>query len=696
LAALVQAAPKAAAPPLPQAAVQSAYLPIERRVVILYNSATGQTPSKNIGYQGFQTVLNYYGLTAEYVDVAQRPLPSDEYMNGVRAVIVALNSASVDDSVPYLQWVLRQANAKKKLIISGLLGFGTDISNQEAAGLHTRIFEYLGLRIHGQHYFDRSKLKFVKLDPELTGYERKYPRVPPHYAHFDPIRPDVRPLVTIERTDKADSVSVMAALSSTGGFLMPEFDYWDDPLNFQRKWYIDPFAFLSRALDLKNVPVPDPTTINGLRVAFSHVDADGFSGTNQIDRKKICAEIMRDAIFKAFDFPISYSVIQAEVDPSAQGSEHFMNVARSIMELSNIEPASHTYSHPFFWDSESSQKDRYDDRFAFDIPGYQFDAFKEIVNSVEFVTDELCPPGKTCKLLFWSGACDPLAEHQKMANENGVLAINGGDTIWDQAHDSLLGVAPLVRPLGPGLNQIHIGQVNDNILTNLWRGPFNGYRNVIETMKRTGSPRRLKPIDIYYHSFTAEKVAGIEALKEVYNWAITQPIIPVRTSFWIRSVMDWANVRVSQAGPGAYLVENYGGCLSVRLDKESPEPDLVKCENILGFDVQPEGMYVHLVPGASKALLVLAKPGEAPKPVPYLKTASGIVRDFKATAEAIHAKLEFAVSQGRISVGGLRPGAKLQAGGVSVGGKRLALVANALGVAELAGLTSGELEIRLQ
>lgn len=273
---------------------------------------------------------------------------------------------------------------------------------------------------------------------------------------------------------------------------MPDYAYWEDPLSFQHKWYIDPFAFLSRTLDIKNTPIPDPTTLNGLRVAFSHVDADGFSGTNQIDRKKVCAEIMRDAIFKTIDFPISYSVIQAEIDPAVQGSEHLMNVARSIMELDNIEPASHTFSHPFFWDPESSQKDRYDDRFAFDIPGYKFDAFKEIVNSVEFVTDELCPDGKSCRLLFWSGACDPLAEHQQMANENGILAINGGDTLWDPAHDSLFGVAPLIRPLRPGLNQIHIGQANDNILTNLWRGPFNGYRNIIETMKRTGSPRRLK------------------------------------------------------------------------------------------------------------------------------------------------------------------------------------------------------------
>ncbi|MBI4959486.1 MAG: hypothetical protein HY915_08310 [Desulfovibrio sp.] len=160
--------------------------------------------------------------------------------------------------------------------------------------------------------------------------------------------------------------------------------------------------------------------------------------------------------------------------------------------------------------------------------------------------------------------------------------------------------------------------------------------------------------------------------------------------------MDWTNVRVSQAGPGSYLVENYGACLSVRLEKESPEPDLSKCENVLGFDVQPEGMYVHLAPEATRARLVLSKPGDTLKQTPYLKTASGIVRSFKAATGVIQAKLEFAKSQGRISIGGLRPGARLQAEGVAVGGKRLWLVADERGIGDLSGLSSGELEIRLQ
>lgn len=640
--------------------------------------------------------MNYYGLLPEYVDVSQRPLPSDSDMAGVRAIIVALNSSAVEDAVPYLKWVLAQIEGGKRLVIIEELGSGTDLSDNEPAALRSRIYEHLGFKFTGELLKDRKRLRYGTVNPDFTGYELRLPDVPPTYTDIIPVRDDITPLVTVSRKDRANSTSAVAAYSPTGGILVPEFAYWQDPLTYKRKWYIDPFAFLTKSLDLKNVPVPDPTTINGLRVAFSHVDADGFSGTNQVDRQKVCAEVMRDAIFKVYDFPVSFSVIQAEIDPLVQGSEYLMNVARSIMELGTIEPASHTFSHPFFWNPENSNKDRYDDRFAFDIPGYQFDAFKEIVNSVEFVTDELCPPGKACSLLFWSGACDPLAEHQQLANEHGILAINGGDTVWDPAHDSLFGVAPLVRPLGPGLNQVHIGQANDNILTNLWRGPFNGYRNIVETMKRTGSPRRLKPIDIYYHTFTAEKIAGIEALKEVYTWALAQPIAPVRTSFWIRSVMDWTNVRVSETGPDSYLVENYGTCLSLRLEKDSLKPDLLKCENVLGFDVQPEGMYVHLAPEASKAVLVLAKPGETPKPVPYLKTASGIVRGFRASASVIQAKLEFAVSKGRLSIGGLNPGALLQVEGVAVGDKQVTFVANELGIAELADISSGELEIRLQ
>ena len=40
------------------------------------------------------------------------------------------------------------------------------------------------------------------------------------------------------------------------------------------RWVIDPFAFLTQALQLPPMPVPDTTTENGRRLLLAHVDGD--------------------------------------------------------------------------------------------------------------------------------------------------------------------------------------------------------------------------------------------------------------------------------------------------------------------------------------------------------------------------------------------------------------------------------------
>ncbi|GFK95128.1 hypothetical protein NNJEOMEG_02986 [Fundidesulfovibrio magnetotacticus] len=670
--------------------------PVDRKVLILYNSATGQSIVNTVAFHGFQTVLNYFGLVALAADVAARPMPDDAAMEGVRAVIVSFNSSEVFESHVYHEWLHHQMDLGRKLIVLGPLGAGESSEDPERNARYMALFERLGVSHQAGRLRDASRLRFDHLDPEMTGYERRYPPNPPHYERLVPLRPDVKVHVSVKVNGPEPNPSPVVFTSAAGGLILgDDFAYWIDPLSYQQKWHINPFLFLSKALDLPLLPAPDPTTLNGRRVAFSHVDADGFSGTNQLDRTRTCADILYEHVLSKVDFPVSYSVIEAEISPDYFGNEKLMDTARDIMALPNVEPASHTFSHPFFWNSANKDKSRYDDRFAFDIPGYTFEAEREIQGSIDFVNDNLVPEGKRCRLLFWSGACDPLPEHQAIVQENGLLAINGGDTLWDPAHDSLFGVSPLHRHMGGNLHQIHIGQANDNILTNLWRGPFNGYRNIIETFKRTGSPHRLKPIDIYYHTFSAEKLAGLNALKDVYAWVAAQPVAPVFTSAYIQSMHDWIATRMTQLGPDAFAVENYGQSLTLRLPKDGPLPLLARCENVLGFDNQPEGLYVHLAPGKARAVLALAPPDAKPAQPPHLRTASGFVRNFAVSERLLSCTTEFFTRNGKLSLAGLKPGAMHWVSGAALNGRTVGRVADNEGVISLEGLASGSLEVRL-
>ena len=68
----------------------------------------------------------------------------------------------------------------------------------------------------------------------------------------------------------------MGKLDFLGGYALAPYHVLTLPGAVSRRWVIDPFAFLARALALPDLPVPDPTTESGRRLLLVHVDGDGF------------------------------------------------------------------------------------------------------------------------------------------------------------------------------------------------------------------------------------------------------------------------------------------------------------------------------------------------------------------------------------------------------------------------------------
>jgi hypothetical protein len=96
---------------------------------------------------------------------------------------------------------------------------------------------------------------------------------------------------------------------------------------------------------------------------------------------------------------------------------------------------------------------------------------------------------------------------------------------------------------------------NENIYTNLWHGPFYGFERVIETFEMTDAPRRLKAVDIYYHSYSASKQASLKALHKAYQWALRRKLHPVYGSEYIRKVEDFYEFAIGRdARAGACAV----------------------------------------------------------------------------------------------------------------------------------------------
>ena len=111
-------------------------------------------------------------------------------------------------------------------------------------------------------------------------------------------------------------------------------------------------------------------------------------------------------------------------------------------------------------------------------------------------------------MFLWTGDTAPPAEAVALSDPAGVLNMNGGDTLITRLNPTLTTVSGLGLRRGASL-QVFAPNQNENVYTNNWTGPFYGYQRVIETFELTGTPRRLKPVNIYYHTYSATKTASL-------------------------------------------------------------------------------------------------------------------------------------------------------------------------------------------
>jgi hypothetical protein len=184
---------------------------------------------------------------------------------------------------------------------------------------------------------------------------------------------------------------------------------------------------------------------------------------------------------------------------------------------------------------------------------------------------------------------------------------------------------------GAGL-QVFAPNQNENVYTNNWTGPFYGYQRVIETFELTESPRRLKPINIYYHVYSASKAASLNALHRVYAWALAQPVVPVHASDYARKVLDFHRAAIARDWRESRLtwrVRSGDDLRTLRLPADAAV-SLADSRNLAGSAPGPAGRYLHLT--AAEATVVA---GADPDPPVQVREAAGRIDDFERSAGGI-------------------------------------------------------------
>jgi len=598
-----------------------------RKVAVVYDGREAPALNYTNAHRFLEMPLNHLGYTAQYFDINQ-PLPTN-LSTGRFAGIAVWLSSTPNPVRPFSDWILRQIGDGTAVAFFGQLNLSRDPRTMKQLGLVSALAP------------TAPQLRIASADPMFRG---EAPLLPDRRS-LDPVRLTGPGTELVALSDQGTGHYTAAALTEWGGFVLDPFVVKDIAGTEQARWHFDPFLFLRAALRLPPMPVPDTTTENGRRLLTVHIDGDGFPSRAEIPGTPLAGRVLLDEFLTRYKIPHAMSVIEAEVAPHGlhpKDAAEMEDIARRMFALPHVEIASHTFSHPFRWDNTVKhgifKNADADDTYHLDIPGYTFDLTREIIGSLAYIRNRLTPKGKPVGLLFWSGDTAPGVDALAIADRAGILNINGGTTQITRSNPSLTAISSIGISKG-GRRQIYAPITNENIYTNLWTGPFYGYRRVIETFEMTESPRRLKPIGIYYHSYSVSKKASIEALHDVYRWALAQAPHPVFTSEYIRKALDFDGMVVAREN-GAWRIRGNGDLRTVRAPQSLGRPDAAASLAVAGYRPGAEGNYVHLA-GNDALLRFSSSPTTPATPsAPYLHEANARIAGWQSNGYS----LRFALS----------------------------------------------------
>jgi len=618
---------------------------VPRRILVIYNSAESPALNYANAHRYLQMPLNYMGYVTDYADALQ-PMPED--IDRDRYVgIAAWFSGFLPEArrKPVSQWLQAHMDKGMPLAVVGDFGQVPDRQWSRKLGLQDRQDGPQGaLRLTQQH--------------AMLGFEMPAPLPARDFEALQLASAMAQQSTAlVEFRDGRDQAFVGGAITPWGGFVLDPYALTEIPGTGFARWVVDPFAFMAQALRLPAIPVPDTTTENGRRLLLAHVDGDGFASLAELPGSPPAAQVLLKEVFERYRIPQTMSVVEAEVAPHGLYpglSPRLESIAREMFKLPYIEIGSHTYSHPFLWNTKGLHglfKENDEAAYHLDIPGYTMDLTREIVGSTRYIQERLAPPGKPVKVLQWSGDTSPDAKALEITARAGLLNINGGDTSITRLNPSLTAVGALGIRKNNYL-QVYAPITNENIYTNLWRGPFYGFERAIETFEMTGKPRRIKPVGIYYHVYSASKPAGLKALHKVYGWALAQPLHPVSTSEFITKVQDFYTYALARDGQG-WRVRGQGALRTLRLPGALGTPNLATSQGVAGMRAGSDGQYIHLT-GASAWFATPPAGDAANRYQPYLYEANGRLTDWKVSAQDHldftlqgHVPLEFALAAAR-------------------------------------------------
>lgn|GEM_PF-494719 len=647
-----------------------------RRILVVFgwDPATAEKPVMwpvdTMTAELFQTTLEYMGYEVDYLDVGKQALPPVGDLGYAAVLLDAELVLPAQMEIVMARWLIEVKSRKVPILFAG----GFPFAREDAAGEFAVNF---GLRGSTQAVSHLSRVEIKETDDTFIHSET-------------PIQPRGTDYKDLAAPDGAHVVLGLRAIADDGTLLRfdPVFladwgGMWLEPYIILRAsadsslFYIDPYKFLAAWLEpLGAIPAPDATTRDGQRIFYSHIDGDGFASDSDFKGHPFCAELVRDRILKVFPFPVTVSVVEADMEALAAGLRDedegkIKDLARSIYLMPHIQAASHSFAHPYQWDPDDPNPGVYDEPFMGLKPKANYpkvDPEREIRGSIRYINEVLLPKDKRVELMLWSGNCRPGRRALEVCRELGVENMNGGNTIISRLYPGLAGIAPRVIPWAGEL-QINAANQNEFMYANGWMGPFyGGFADVIDTFERTEEPLRTKPVNVYYHFYSATSLSALRALEKIHRWCASQPLHSITARQYAGIVRDAWRTRVYELGQRQWLLANAGDCRTFRLPASLGRPDLAASPGVTGWVEKGADLFIH-TDGSAETILKMQDAGAEP---PSAQDAH--LRLTTASAElTVHSheawKISFAIQDMRpttVGLAGLPAGVECD---VSIDGK---------------------------
>ena len=638
-------------------------IPIARKILVVYGHDPDEVeeepvfPGDTLAISKVQTPLEWMGYEFEYHHIGNGIPQSWNDHEYCGVVIDESLTVPRRYDVPFAKWLVQRVSDEHKVLFLGTCGFASDIAKQI-------LFGKLGVTFKGK--ISRADMAAgdvtaTVVDPGFMNYEVT---TEPVKRGFEAVQgpEDARVLVGLEmQTFHGTTVRFEPVfLANWGGFLLAPYAGHQVSPEIDLS-HVNPFKFLGAIWPSGDFPVPDVTTRQGLRAFYSHIDGDGFVSVGSFPGRPVCGEILHDELLRDLPFPVTVSVVEAEIrghmlTQSNPDVEMFESVARKIFSLPHIEPASHSYSHPYVWDP--ADKSYYGQYKSLNLPlkltaRYpKIDLEREIGGSLRFIKDKLSGTDNPPKIFLWSGNCRPSSEALRLVREAGIENMNGGNTILSRRFPGLAAVAPKLIAEN-GEIQVFASNQNEFYYTDGWKGPFyHGFKKVIETFEMTESPRRLKPVNVYYHFYSAERRDSLSALLEIYDWCRLHELHLMTTSDYAGMVRDSHHTRISELDANTWRVQNKGLQQTFRIPANRGYPDLNRSKGVIGYRKFQDAWYIAA--DGSEEVIISLHEKEVVRPHLVSSTESLTVE--KMTPDSLTCFNRSGIRSSTVTLGGLSKG----------------------------------------